>query len=151
MKRKHYRRCEEDERFFRLAVQDMRADQLIFVDEMHVTRRDVRRFRGWGLKGKRVVDRGITVGDKRFNVTAAMGINGFVCWDIAYVGDKQSGTHGTNTAEKFCYFVLVLLGRVLRPFPQAFSVIICDNASVHTVPDLEAIIIGQGNFMIYTP
>lgn len=91
MKRKHYRRCEEDEEFFRLAVKGMEARHLIFVDEMHVSRKELRRFRGWGLKGKRVEDKGITVGDKRFNVTAAMGVNGMVAWDIASVGSQDAG------------------------------------------------------------
>ena len=159
MKKKHHRRCAEQEAEYWGVVQDIPVSYLLFVDEMHVTRRDVRRFRGWGLRGQRVYDNhGITVGDKRYNVTAALSLDGFVAWDIAYV--RSTGAQnplagdqlGANTGLKFCRFVTeVLVERVMGEYGEPRCIMVADNASVHEVEGLEQYLLEAGRMTINTP
>ena len=170
MKYIHYRRCEEDEAEFRAAIADVEPQQFIFLDEMHVSRKDLRRHKGWAKKGKRAVAKGITVGKNRFNITAAFTLQGFVAWDIAYQKSSKEGgledwdpdrgaanisidDEGRNTQLKFAMFLGdVLAGNsVIQPHPADRSVLVFDNASVHSIPEVIAEIEALGVIVFNTP
>jgi len=145
VKRRHYRRVDEEKVLYLNAVAAVRPHQFIFLDEMHLSRREALQFRGWGLKGSRVVANGITAGGRRHHVTAAMDLEGMLCWDICVVDDRaqpQQGAiaalydRGNNTAWKFQNFIYYVLGPYIRARPDMHYDVVMDNASVQSVPHL---------------
>ena len=135
-------------------MRDILPHQFIFLDEMHVTRKDLDRPYGWAIKGERAYGVGYTIGKSRFNITAAFSLRGFIAWDIAFVdsssANDNSNDNGMNTQVKFVRFmsdVLIEQG-LLQDFPNPESVLVLDNASVHDVPQVRETIqrIGCGFF-----
>lgn len=53
VKRIHARRCHKQELAFRENMAAVDARNMVFLDEVHVTKRDMNRHRGWAMKGQR--------------------------------------------------------------------------------------------------
>jgi hypothetical protein len=85
-----------------------------------------------------------------------MDIEGMVCWRRTLARPSRSADaavppppgrgedSGMNTSLKFQSFVYEVLQPVLQRYPGDRCVVVCDNASVHSVPGLRQYIEGLG-------
>jgi hypothetical protein len=118
------------------------ADQLVFIDESAVSRRQqIRRF-GWAPKGQPArlhadLSRGL-----RYSVIGALDISGLFAYNIV---EKR-----TVKADTFTVFFLDVLARS-SPYPGPRSVVVMDNASVHARATLQALCDICGVVLLFLP
>ena len=112
---------------FRAAIASVDPECLIFCDESHVSRDDVRRRRGWSTRGQSTdVFEHFGQGDVSYTLFGAFNIDGFV-FDACMAG------RGINNSERFAEWVEHRLCPVLGSWVlnEPNSVVVLDNASIH--------------------
>lgn len=77
--------------------------QMIFIDESHVTRKDQCRLYGYAPKGQKVLTRSYLLTNESWSVITAIGWEGVVHYEI-YDCEETAITHS-----EFYFFVLLLL------------------------------------------
>ena len=107
-----------------------RAHQLVFIDESGVNPRTGERTRGWGKKGRVVKSKAPGPRGENYSVLPAMTIDGYIACKI-YPG-------GVNKAT-FKSFIFDDLLPLCNAWPGSNSVIVMDNAKIHSVLALKSI------------
>lgn len=100
---------------------ELRAEQVIAVDESACNERTRDRKWGWSMRGLPCRVRQPRRGSKRWSILPAMGINGYLMVDVF---------QGSFNAKRFAEFIERLLP-LMTPVPGPRSVIMLDNASTH--------------------
>lgn len=100
---------------------ELRAEQVIAVDESACNERTRDRKWGWAMRGLPCRVRQPRRGLKRWSILPAMGINGYLMVDVF---------QGSFNAKRFAEFIERLLP-LTTPVPGPRSVIMLDNASTH--------------------
>jgi hypothetical protein len=133
LKQRFFRDDQKEVAVWRSATVYAETEQFVFCDKMHLTREDeTARRRGWRVAGSQIGLK--AVGTRRFNVTAALSVRGFVAWDIAKVIE---GRTADDEALNFVTVVTECLSLLLMPHPCPESVLVTDSASIQDVPGLE--------------
>lgn len=112
---------------FRRDMDGIPAECLIFVDESHVDKSDLRRRRGWSARGQYTeVYEQFGFGDVSYTLMGAANIDGFVSTACAAV-------QGANDGDRFVEWVEHRLCPALGSwaFRDRNSVVVMDNASIH--------------------
>jgi DDE superfamily endonuclease len=99
-----------------------RADQLVFLDESGINTNMGERTHGWGLKGKKIINKVNPGRSPNISLLPAMTINGYLACSIL---------QGSVNREAFLEFIEAELIPRCNPYPGSKSVIIMDNASIH--------------------
>lgn len=119
-----------------------RVEQLVFVDETGADSRSIGRNYGYGLRGRRARAKKTFVRGMRYNVAAAVDIDGLLDYELF---------NHTLTAADFNHFFEHYLLRHLNPYPADRSVVIMDNASIHDRVHLQAMCDAVGVLLIWLP
>ena len=110
----------------RLASYD--ANQLIFVDESAANERTADRKYGWAPIGVTPSEFRPFQRSERWSILPAYTVDGFITWEIV---------HGSFTAQMFQDWVENELLPLCSPYPHPRSVIVMDNAPIHTAEVLD--------------
>lgn len=137
-------RCMELRQKFTNDMTIYAPDMLVFVDETGTDKRSCLRKYGYSLVGKRAVSEKMLVRGKRFSAISAMSRDGIL--DVSITTQSIDG-------DAFCGFVERILLPNLLPFDgiNGRSVVILDNATIHHVAEVEALIEETGAILIYLP
>ncbi|KAI0078063.1 hypothetical protein K474DRAFT_1582734, partial [Panus rudis PR-1116 ss-1] len=92
---------------------------------------------GWAPRGGRAHHRDFFVRGWRFSVLPALSLDGILHLEIL---------DHAFTGETFLDFIEGLLGR-MQPWPQANSVLVMDNATIHHVAGLQELV--EGRYVIW--
>ena len=125
---------------WKLGVLGVQAQHIVFVDESAIDLRDGIRNKGWSRRGVRPVQFGRFRRGQRYQILSALTVNG-----ILYCRIYPGSTNG----EAFGDFMRELL-RYCNPFPERYSVIVLDNASIHRSPRVEQMCSDAGVLKINT-
>ena len=98
-----------------------RADQLVFVDECYIDKRNTIRLTGWSKKGTRATNTAPFIRGDRFSILPAMSLGGIL--DMIIV----RGAVNTDVYIKF----LEGLVMEMNPFPGKNSCLVMDNVPFH--------------------
>ena len=112
---------------FKRAIADVPAECIVFVDESHVDRRDVRRRRGWSPRGFSTdVREWFGRGDVAYTLLAAVNVDGFLL-------NATTAVTGSNDSARFADWVEHRLCPELGQWGlgEPNSVVVLDNASIH--------------------
>ncbi|CAG8816315.1 31008_t:CDS:2, partial [Gigaspora margarita] len=115
-------RNEVDRNNFILRMSQYIPSQLVFLDETAYDRRTLSRCYGWNFSGLRARKYTFFVRGRRFTIEGALCINGFLAYCI------QEGSMNSIDYENFIEHVLL---PKMNPFPEQYSVLVLDNASIH--------------------
>jgi hypothetical protein len=110
----------------RLASYD--ANQLIFVDESAANERTGDRKYGWAPIGVTPLEHRPFTRSERWSILPAYTVDGFITWGIV---------HSSFTAQIFQDWVENELLPLCSPYPHPQSVIVMDNAPIHTAEVLD--------------
>ena len=141
---------EERARFLDEIHSVQNLDQFVCIDETNRDRNAGRRRRGWGPRGKarQLIRRFHGSGDELlYTMIAAVDVNGFIVEACRLIMKPQ-----TNDALSFTNYIreciIPILGNYVLGEPR--SVLTLDNASVHNVDEVEALINDAGARVIWT-
>lgn len=98
------------------------ARSLVFIDEMSRNVAKMQRRRGRAKRGERATKAEFLVRGQRFNVMAALAVDGFIAVEVTTDNGNE------ETYERF--WVDHLLGN-MNPYPAERSIVIMDNAAIH--------------------
>jgi hypothetical protein len=116
------------------------AEQLIFVDESAANERTAHRKYGWAPIGITPIQQQCFKRSERWSILPAYTIDGFITWEVV---------HGSFNAELFQEFIENKILPRCNPYPSPRSIIIMDNAPIHSQEVLthifNSIIIFQSN------
>ena len=117
---------------------------LVFVDETGSDKRCALRRYGYALKGMRAVSDRLLIKGKRYSTIAGMSMDGML--DVHITTESVDG-------DMFCDYVERCLLPYLMPFncTNPRSVVVMDNASIHHVDKVVALIEEVGAIVIYLP
>jgi hypothetical protein len=109
------------------------ADQLVFVDECYVDKRNTIRLTGWSEKGTRAKIQAPFVRGARFSILPALSLDGIL--DMVIV-------KGALNAELYIKFIEGL-ALEMNPYPARNSCLVIDNVSFHRNPRVRQILEAQ--------
>ena len=120
------------------------AEQLVFLDE---TRRDgdaIRRRYGRALPGITPMAVNVPGMGKAASILALCGMTGFLAWDVI---------EGGYNADAFLAVFEHKLCPLLQPFPDAGSVLVLDNCSIHhaVAARMEVLVAARGAKIVWLP
>jgi len=115
---------------FILKVSAYETNQLVFVDETHSNRRSLERKYGWALRGQKPMKRGVYLRGKKYSSVAAMCSQGLLSYHTR---------RGAFNSVSFTEFIETFVVPEMFQFPGPKSVIVLDNANIHSVVALKRI------------
>lgn len=98
-------------------------DQLIFIDETSKDRTSINRAFGWGPKRQSIYNKGFVLNGHRVSVVGAYSLSGIISMDY---------TQDTYDRCEFQSFFRRSVIPALQPFPQKHSIVVIDNARIHS-------------------
>jgi hypothetical protein len=110
-----------------------RADQLVFVDECYVDKRNTIRLTGWSEKGTRATVQAPFIRGARFSILPALSLDGVL--DMSII-------KGAINAEIYINFIEGL-AMEMNPYPGKNSCLVVDNVRFHTNPRVKQILDSQ--------
>ena len=154
-----YSSSEEEQREYQaaLAARLINPDQLIFIDESQKDRNSSRRRRSWSRRGQTPFRPAYLarLHGKRYTLLAACDVHGFVIEacetvELSHGSTDNDPSHGTVDRDRFHLWVREKLIPVLGLYEkaEARSIVIMDNASIHT--EVTDLIEAAGAKLIYT-
>lgn len=118
---------------------------LVFLDEVSIDSRSAWRKRGYGMKGEKVVVRGVFQRSSRVSMLCFLGINGIL---ESYMTD---GTFSRKTFFEFARDFALKTGTPVRQYPGQYSVWILDGAIIHCDRNLVDYFRTLGIIVIFLP
>ena len=137
----HYREADpEKQAAYLKAIEEFskNKDLLVYMDESGMQERDAARTRGWGVKGKLLIDQKMGKRSPRTNVIAAY-CNGKILAPCTFFG--------TCIHDFFKKWVSTFLVKELTPG----QIVIMDNAPFHKSDEIKELIKSAGCHLIYLP
>ena len=117
--------------------------QLLFLDEMGVDNRCMKRKKGWFLKKSVPYCRQSFTRSKRMSILSFLGVEGLL---------DNYLIEGTFTRSIFFNFIKVFLTKgIVQPFPGMHSIWVMDGASIHMDENIVEFLFTVGVIVIYLP
>jgi transposase len=134
--------------------------QLVFLDETQKDRNSSRRRRSWFRRGRNPFRDAYFAGShgKRYTLVAACDINGFIIEACETILREEGPndtdeTRGTVNRDRFRLWIqetlVPVLGNYSRLEPR--SIVVMDNASIHSGADIQDLIEATGARLVYLP
>src|SRR5512133_961216 len=130
------------EYYYELGALYSYPEQLIFIDETSKDGRDALRRYGWSrINTPSIAHEPFSRGNQ-VSALAAFDTSGFCAWEC---------TEGTFTRQKFHDVFVRKIAPLLQPWPMPRSIVILDDAKIHTYAELEQVIHNCCSRIIYLP
>jgi hypothetical protein len=117
-------------------------DQLVFIDETSKNKASINRMYGWGPSGQSVYNKGFVLNGRRMSVVGAYTSAGLLAMDMI---------PNTYTRQEFEQWFDLVLVPLLRPYPQANSIVVVDSARIHNMNHLRAACFRVGAVLLTQP